>query len=92
MFQISQRARRFSVGKLFMIFPIKKLLLKDVSLDAVSFNALLAGFSSESDLNDWCVVLVFLVVILEGKQRLDEVPVLVFDVFGLPPLFPSFVV
>ena len=92
MFQISQRARRFSVGKLFMIFPIKKLLLKDVSLDAVSFNALLAGFSPKSDLNDWCIVLVFLVVILEGKQRLDEVPVLVFDVFGLPPLFPSFVV
>ena len=79
MFQISQRARRFSVGKLFMIFPIKKLLLK-------------IGFSPESDLNDWCIVLVFLVVILEGKQRLDEVPVLVFDVFGLPPLLPSFVV
>ena len=90
MFQISQRARRFPVGKLFMIFPIKKFLLKDVSHQAVSCNTLLAGFSLESDLNDWCVVL--LVVILEGQQSLDEVPVLVFDVFGLPPLFTSFVV
>ena len=91
MFQISQRTRSFPVGNSVMIFPSKKCLLKDVSLQAVRFNPLLAGFSLESDLNDWCVVL--LVVFLEGQQGLDEVPVLVFDVFGLlPPLFPSFVV
>ena len=88
MFQISQRTERFPDGKLFMIFSSKEFLLKDISLQAV--NHLLTGFSLESDLNDWCVVL--LVVFLEGKQRLDEVPVLVFQVFGLPPLFPSFVV
>ena len=76
--------------KLFRIFPIKKFSLKDVSHQAVSFNSLLAGFSLESDLDDWCVV--FLVILLEGQQGLDEVPILVFDVFGLPPLLPSFVV
>ena len=76
--------------KLFRIFPIKKFSLKDVSHQAVSFNSLLAGFSLESDLDDWCVV--FLVILLEGQQGLDEVPILVFDVFGLPPLFTSFVV
>ena len=92
MFQISQRTRRFPFGKSVLIFPSKKFLLKnDVPLQAVRSNPLLAGFSLESDLNDWCVVL--LVVLLEGKQGLDEVPVLVFDVFGLlTPLFPSFVV
>ena len=82
----------FLLEKLFTIFPIKKFLLKDVFHQAVSLNILQTGFSLESDLDDWRVVLIFLIVILEGKQSLDEVPVLVFDVFGLPPLFPSFVV
>ena len=77
-----------------MIFPGKKFFLMDNSIQVGSVNTILAGFSLESDLNDWCVVLsIFLVVLLEGKQGLDEVPVLVFDVSALlPPLFPSFVV
>ena len=94
MFQISQRTIRFPVGKLFVIFPSKKFFLIDNFLQAGSDKTVLAGFSLESDLNNWCVVLsIFLVVLLEGKQGLEKVPVLVFDVSGLlPPLFPSFVV
>ena len=78
-----------------MISSIKEVLEKNVFLGALSFSfsILCYGFSLESDLNDRSVVIFFvLVVILESQERLDQVPVLVFHVFGLSPLLTSLVV